>query len=136
MVRGLIGSGLAALGIVGGAAAIHYSNNGSATVKVKDHGVTRTVKLGGAGGATYSCPAGTEDKLKPIDITSGRIKITLQDVRSQLRRLDAQYPNHVAPGPVVTRYNGLIRREHALVTAFNNSVAQHNQTIQSDCTKD
>jgi len=91
MIRGLIGTGLAGLGIVGGAAAIHYSDNGSATVKVKDHGVTRTVKLGGAGGATYSCPASADRKLRPIDISSGRIKLTLHDVRSELRQLDA-YP--------------------------------------------
>jgi hypothetical protein len=135
MIRGVIGAGLASLGLVGGAAAIKYNDSGGATVKVKDHGVTRTVKLGGAGGQTYSCPAGTQSKLQPIDIQSGRIKLTLQDVEGELRQIQAQYPGGRAPGAVVGQYNDLVRRDRALTTAFNNTVAQHNQVIQSDCTK-
>jgi hypothetical protein len=136
VIRGLIGTGLAGLGLVGGAAAIHYSDNGSATVKVKDHGVTRTVKLGGGGGQSYSCPASAIDKMRPIDIQSGRIKLTIQDVEGEMKQIEAQYPGGTAPGAVVHRYNGLFRRDHELVAAFNDSIAQHNQIIQSDCTKE
>jgi hypothetical protein len=131
----LVATGLAGLGLVGGAAAIHYNHSGGATVKVNDHGVTRTVRLGGAGGQSYSCPAGTKAKLSPIDITSGRIKLTLQDVDGQLHQIHAQYPGGTAPAPIARHFNSLLRRDHALVTAFNNSVAQHNQVINSDCTK-
>jgi hypothetical protein len=136
VIRGLIGTGLAGLGLVGGAAAVHYSDSGSATVKVKDHGVTRTVKLGGAGGQAYSCPASAFDKMRPIDIQSGRIKLTIQDVEGEMKQIEAQYPGGVAPGAIVRRYNDLGRRDDQLVAAFNNSVAQHNQIIQSDCTKE
>jgi len=136
MIRGLIGTGLAGLGIVGGVAAIHYSDNGSATVTVKNHGVTRTVKLRGAGGPTYSCPVGTVSKLRPVDILSGRIKLTIHDVERKLKPLKARYPGGTAPGAVVRYYNGLVRRDRRLVRAFNDSVAQHNRIIRTDCTKD
>jgi hypothetical protein len=132
VIRGLIGTGLA---LVGGAAAIHYGHNGSATVKVNDHGVVRTVKLGGSGGQAYSCPTSAIDKMKPIDITSGRIKLTIQDVEGEARQIHAHYPGRFAPPAVARRYNDLLRRDQQLTTAFNNSVAQHNQIIQSGCTK-
>lgn len=105
-------------------------------MKVTDHGVTRTVKLGGAGGQTYSCPAPTRDKLKPIDIQSGRIKLTIKDVEGELRQDQAQYPSGTAPAAVVARHNELVRRDRELVRAFNDSVAEHNRIIQSDCTKE
>ena len=135
MIRGLIGTGLAGLGLVGGAAAVHYNDSGGATVKVKDHGVTRTVKLGGGGGQAYSCPASATDKMRPIDIQSGRIKLTIKDVEGDMTQIEAQYPGGTAPGAVVRRYNALSRRDHELVAAFNQSIVQHNQIIQSDCTK-
>ena len=128
MIRGLIGTGLA---LVGGAAAIHYGTNGSATVKVNDHGVVRTVKLGGSGGQTYSCPASASDKMKPIDITSGRIKLTIQDVEGELRQIHAKYPGRFAPPAMANHYNELLQRDHQLTRAFNNSIAQHNQILQS-----
>jgi hypothetical protein len=136
VLRGLIGTGLASLGLVGGAAAIHYNDSGGATVKVKDHGVTRTVKLGGPGGQTYSCPNSAFEKMKPIDIQSGRIKLTVQDVEGEMKQIQAQNPGNVVPPGVVRRYNDLLRRDDQLITAFNNTVAQHNQILQSDCTKE
>jgi hypothetical protein len=69
---------LAALGVIGaGTAHVIFNNNGSETVKVTSHGVTRTVRLGGSGGQSYSCPNGSEveKKLTPIDETSGRINL-------------------------------------------------------------
>lgn len=132
MIRGLIGTGLA---LVGGAAAIHYSDNGSATVKVNDDGVVRVVKLGRPGGQAYSCPASAFDKMKPIDITSARIKLTIQDVEGEVRQLHAEFPGRFAPPAIARRYNGLLRRDQQLTTAFNDSLTQHNQILESDCTK-
>jgi hypothetical protein len=133
MLRWVAG-GLASIAVVGGgAAAVHYGKNGSATVKVKDHGVTRTVKLGGPGGATFSCPAETNAKLTPVDIQGGRIKLTIQDVERELKQLETQYPGGAAPGSVVSHYNGLVRRDRQLVTAFNQTIARHNEIIRSDC---
>lgn len=67
---------LAGLGLIGGAGTVIYNNNGDATVKIKDDRTRKvqTVRLGGAGGKSFSCPSGTREKFEPYDIRLGRIK--------------------------------------------------------------
>ena len=135
MLQQVLGVGLASLGLVGGAAAIKYDDNGSATVRFTDHGKTRTVTLAVAGGPGYSCPADIDQRLAPTDMLSARIKLTLREVDAQLDRIEAQNPGRVAPPGVARRYNGLAARERRLAKAFNRSVARHNAVLEDVCTK-
>jgi hypothetical protein len=136
MLRKALGAGLAGLGLVGGAAAVHYDSNGKTSVTVKDavHHRTESVQLSGASGKTYSCPPGTRAKIEPHDLLAGRIEITLRHVRKTERTIERRYPNHRAAGSVVDRYNALQRRDHKLVAAFNREVDAHNAILGSDCT--
>jgi hypothetical protein len=135
VIRRAIAGGLAGLGLIGGTASVVYNSNGDATVKIKDStGKVQTVNIGGAGGQTFSCPSGTHSKLEPYDIKAGRIKLTLQQVRRQEKRIEQQYPGHQAPDPVVTRYRALSRQDDRLVAAFNAAIDAHNAILDQDCT--
>jgi hypothetical protein len=109
---------------------------------------TATIRLK-SGGKTYECPAGTRDKLSPIDQRAGAAQLQLSSVRGDLRRttrrlkeLDKLYPGHTAPTQaLVNEYNGLLRkgrrleaRESRLVRAYNDTADAHNHVLQTDCT--
>ena len=127
-------AGLAGLGLVGGTAAVKYDDSGSATVKVTDHGETRTVKLLVApDGPRYSCPADIDDQRAPRDELSARIKLTLREVGAELDRLEVRYPGPVVEPVIARRYNRLARRERRLTRAFNRSVAKHNALLKEEC---
>jgi hypothetical protein len=91
-----------------------------------------SVTLSGVGG-TFSCPEGTHKKVEPYDVTLGRIKLTLQQVRRQEHGLERRYPSHRAPGPAVDKYNALRHRDHRLVAAFNAEVDARNALLKRDC---
>ena len=134
MIKELVATGLAGLGIVGGVAAVKYSDDGSAKVEISEDGQTRTVRLGAdQSGPGYSCPAGIDSMLAPIDETSGRIKLTIQDVDAKIDQIDAEYPGQYAPGLVVKRYNALVEREHELTDEFNDSVDRRNAVLEAEC---
>jgi len=104
--RGVVGS-LAALGLIGGAGAVHW-HGGTATVSVKDqNGVTHSTSITGDSGHQYSCPAGEQDKLNKFIEAAGRIKITQQE---QPARYDE------------------------LVPAYNAQIDAYNAALQADCT--
>jgi hypothetical protein len=126
---------VAGLGLIGGVGSVVYDNGGDATVKIRNEktGVVQSVTIGGDG-QRFSCPAGTREKLEAHTIQAGRIKITQQQVRRQLRKLEAKYPDNVAPGPVVDRYNALVRRDERLLDAYNAEVDAHNAILDRDCT--
>jgi hypothetical protein len=133
MIRRTVGAGLAGLGLIGGAGAVAYDEDGSATVTIKGKsGGEQTVRLQG-GGRTFSCPDGTEAKVSPYDIKLGRIDLTIRQVRRQERKLETQYPDHNAPAPVAERYNALLRRDKRLVSAYNSTVDRRNAIIDADC---
>jgi hypothetical protein len=133
MIRRTVGAGLAGLGLIGGAGAVAYNEDGSATVTVKDKaGVAQTVRLE-SGGKTFSCPDGTEEKVSPHDIRLGRIDLTIRRVRRQERKLEMQYPDHNAPALAADRYNALLRRDKRLVSAYNSTVDRRNAIIDTDC---
>ena len=136
MLRGALGIGLVSLGLVGGTPAIKYDERGSATVKFIEHGKTRTVTLGVAGGPGYSCPVDIGHQLAPVDRLSARIKLTLREVGAELDRIEAHDPGRVVPPYVARRYNGLAARERRLARSFNRSVAKHNALLADMCTKD
>lgn len=133
MIRRAVGAGLAGLGLIGGAGAVAYNDDGSATVTIKDKsGGEQTVQLRG-GGKTFSCPDGTEEKVSPYDIRAGRFDLTIRQVRRRERKLEAQYPSHNARTPVARRYNALLRRDKRLVSAYNSTVDTRNEVIDADC---
>jgi hypothetical protein len=119
--------------LIGGAGTVVYNNSGDATVRIQDQktGQVQTVRIT-SGGQRFSCPSGTREKLEPHDIRAGRITLTLQQVRREIRKIDDQYPGNVAPGPVVDRYNALVRRDDRLVAAYNAEV----DILERDCTAD
>jgi hypothetical protein len=128
--------GVAGLALIGGAGSVVYNGGGDATVKITnpESGVVQSVRLSGGDGQTFSCPPGTNDMVTPHDIKLGRIKLTLQQVRREIRRIERQYPNNVAPGHIVDRYNALSRRDTRLVRAYNVEVDVRNAIIDRDCT--
>jgi hypothetical protein len=126
-------AGLAGLGLIGGAGNVIYNSNGDATVKIKDaNGHVQSVTIAG-GGAAYSCPDGTHDKLASYDIRLGRIELTLRQVRRGEQTIEKQYPKR-APHRVVVRYKGLVQRERKLVDAYNVQVDARNAILDADCT--
>lgn len=151
-MKRLVVGGLAALGLVGGTATVVYDHSGNATVKVTEHGVTRSVEIKGSlGGPKYSCPEDViEKKITPTVKLAGRIKLTLHDVesrlgplQSQLNTLKARYPSGEAPDPVVTRYNGLLSRYNSLVdhaeglqSAYNKAIDRHNTVMAQECERE
>ncbi len=127
-------AGLTGLGLIGGAGAVAYDDDGTAKVTIKDkQGRTQSVEIGGAGGKSFMCPDGTEAMLEPIDIQAGRIKTTLRQVRKTLNGIEKRYPGGEAPGTVVDRYNRLGKREGRLVDAYNEAIGKHNAVIESEC---
>lgn len=136
LVRGTVAAGLAGLGLVGGAAAVSYKDDGTAEVTVTNkQGQVESVTIAGGNGKTYSCPAGTDSKLEPVDVRAGRIKITMRQLRRQIKALDARYPDHRAPAEVADRYNRMVKRDHRLVDAFNEAIDEHNAILEADCTR-
>src|SRR3954469_14649638 len=90
---------LRSVGLIGGVGAVAYNNNGTPTVTVTDQqgkktAVTLPVEVDGK---TYSCPAGTQDKLKPYDENAGRIMLTIRTVRKSEKTIEKRYPHNVAP---------------------------------------
>jgi hypothetical protein len=149
MIKGAV-AGVLGLGLIGGTGAVVYDDGGSANVTItSESGREQSVRLftDDRTGKSYSCPPGTHDKLSPIDIRAGRIKLTIRQVRRQrrsvrreIRELDARYPDNVASGSVVDRYNGLVDRYNGLGTrgkrltsAFNRSVDAHNDVLKTEC---
>jgi hypothetical protein len=130
-----VAAGIVGLGLVGGAASVVY-DNGDATVTITNPktGQTQSVTITGDDGRTFSCPSGTREKVEPMIVTMARIDLTLQKVRSQIRRIENEYPGHVAPGSVIAQYEALALRDKRLVTAYNDTVGQHNAVIDRDCT--
>lgn len=126
---------LTGLGLIGGAGSVVYNHNGDATVRIKDgSGHVQTVQIAAAHGRSFSCPAGTHDKVAPIDIRLGRIELTLRQVRRTERSIERRYPSHSAPTTVAVQYNALLRRDDRLVSAFNTEVDAHNALIDRLCT--
>src|SRR5689334_460634 len=126
---------LSSVGLIGGVGAVTYGGNGTPTVTVTDTqgkktAVTLPVEVDGK---TYSCPAGTEGKLKPYDENAGRIMLTLNAVRKREKTIEKRYPHHVAPDRIVKRYKALMKRDDSLVKRFNKVVDTRNAILDSDC---
>ena len=133
MIGRAVGAGLVGPGLIGGAGAVVYNDDGSATVTIKDRsGQAQTVRLEG-GGKMFSCPDSTEAKISPYDVRLGRIDLTLRQVRRKEGQLERRYPDQTAPAPVVNRYNSLLRRDKRLVAAYNTTVDERNAIIDADC---
>lgn len=103
-----IATGAAALGLIGGAGAVVYNGDGSATVKIKgDDGVTHTTTLPtDSNGPDYWCDDTASKHLKEYDVELGRIKVTQE-----------AHPE---------RYNDL-------VDEFNRLNAERNQVLETEC---
>ncbi len=129
-------AGLAGLGLIGGAGSVIYKDNGDAVVQIRDKntGKVQSVQIGGAHGRWFSCPAGTRDKVEPFDITLGRIKLTLRQLRRKEHGVEQRYPSHYAPSAFVDSYRALLRRDHRLVSAFNVEMDKRNAVIDQECT--
>jgi hypothetical protein len=95
---GKLAAGVAGLGLIGGAGTVVYNNHGDATVKIKNEktGRVQSVRIE-AGGKSFLCPLGMDDKLKPCDLAAGRIKLTLRQVRGEEHAILRQYPSHRGP---------------------------------------
>ena len=132
---GKLAAGVAGLGLIGGAGTVVYNNHGDATVKIKNEktGRVQSVRIE-AGGKSFLCPVGTDDRLRPYDLAAGRIKLTLRQVGRQERAIFRQYPSHRAPDSVVTHFNTLRARDDRLVTAYNGEIRSHNAILRRDCT--
>jgi hypothetical protein len=114
---------------------VSYDDEGGTTVAIDDQGAERKVTLPvEVGGKTYECPVGTSEKRAIYDGLAGRIEAALQDVRRDADRIEARYPDGVAPHSTVRRYSALISREKRLITRFNRAAAKSNAILESDCT--
>lgn len=127
-------AGVAGVGLIGGAGTVVYNNHGDATVKIKNEktGRVQSVRIE-AGGKSFLCPVGIDDKLRPHDLAAARIKLTLRQVRREEQVLLRKHPSG-APDPVVTRFNALRRRDDRLVAAYNGEIRSHNAILRRDCT--
>lgn len=127
------------------------TNTGSTDVRVTVPSTTpasppTTVHIA-SGGKTYSCPAGENDKLHPLEQQAGGLQVRidtrrsqLKDITAQLNKIDAAYPGHTAPAQIAGEYNGLLKKgravettESQLVQHFNDVVDQHNSMLKADC---
>ena len=133
-------AGIASLGLIGGVGSVVYNNHG-ATVRIRgSNGQMQSVHIG-FGKHRYECPSGESQKLNPLVIREGRIKLTMKDVVAELRRLKAKPPGAHASrqaiaryNAVVPRYNAALRRARRLGSAFDATAHQYNAIIDSDCT--
>jgi hypothetical protein len=127
-------AGLVGLGLVGGAGAAVYSDDGTPTVTIKDErGVPRTVEFD-THGKEFSCPPEAARKLSPYDIRAGRITLTLRRVRRREKAIEKRYPSRDdAPGHVAERYDALVDRDNRLVEAFNEQIERRNAIIEEEC---
>lgn len=140
MIKGLIATGVVGLGLVGGAGAVTYSDDGTATVRIDEHNTPKdssddartTFKTGGK---TYSCPTRLGDRLESGDIKAGRIEITMKRNRKRLDAIDKANPDRVLPPAVYDEYQRRSKRDKALVAAFNDQVDLHNAILEVNCTK-
>jgi hypothetical protein len=110
-----IATGAAALGLIGGAGAVAYHDDGSATVKIKNDktGQTQSVDLkGDESGPSYMCDSDPTEHLKQYDVELGRIKITMQGAQAD-----------------PSRYN-------QLVDAFNALNDERSQVLEDECDAD
>jgi len=121
--------------LIGGAGTVVYNTHGDATVKIMNEktGRVQSVRIE-AGGKSFLCPLGMDDKLKPYDLAAGRIKLTLGQVRGEEHAILRQYPSHRGPDSVVTHFNTLRRRDDRLVAAYNGEIRSHNAILRRDCT--
>lgn len=116
-------------------ASVTYDDSGGATVAVDDQGAAREVALPVVvGGVTYDCPIDTNEKRAPYDRLAGRMKVALEDVRRDADRIEARYPDGVAPASIVSQHSALVAREKRLIARFNRAVAKSNAVLDSDCT--
>jgi hypothetical protein len=129
-------SGLTALGLIGGAGSVVYNSHGDATVKIKDaSGHVQTVQISANHAKAFSCPTGTHDKVAPLDIKLGRIKLTQQSVKRSELAIEHKYPvNSTPPRAVLVRYKALLRQDDRLTAAYNATVDKHNAIIDKLCT--
>lgn len=108
---------------------------------------TRTTVHLSSGGKSYSCPAGEDDKLRPLTQQAGELqvridtaRVQLKDITARLDKINAAYPGNAAPPQVAAEYNGLLKQGRALDTSesqlvqqFNDVVDQHNSMLKADC---
>ncbi len=127
-------AGLAGLGLVAGAGSVVYNHHG-ATVQIKGpNGQVHSVHLA-FGKQHFQCPPGEDSKLNPILIRQGRIKLTLNGLETDLRKIDHEYPTAKhAPHSVIRHYNADVSRGRRLLKAYRSSVHEYNATLARDCT--
>lgn len=129
-------AGLAGLGLVAGAGSVAYNHNG-ATVRIKGrNGQVQSVHIG-LSGRQYSCPSGEHDKLNPLLIQAGRIKLTLNGVEAKLHRIVAKYRTRSrfahAPRQVRERFAAELTQRKRLASAFNAAGHRYNTLLHADC---
>jgi hypothetical protein len=134
-VRRII-AGIAGLGLVAGAGSVAYNHHG-ATVRIRgSNGQVQNVHINFSG-RKMSCPSGEHNKLNPLVIQIGRIKLTLKGVEAKLRGIVAKYPTRKqfahAPLPVLERFKADIKQGKRLESAFNSSVHRYNSVLDADC---
>ena len=134
-------AGLAGLGLIGGVGSVVYNNDGDATVKIKDtSGHVQTVTIKSGDGPKYMCPESAENKLKPADITLGRIELTIQHVereeKREVKKIKHLYPNGGPPDSVLKRYYALYRRDVRLVKGYNAESDARNNVLSQECELD
>ena len=131
-MRRIIG-GLAGLGLIAGAGSVVYNHHG-ATVQIKGpNGQVQNVHIA-FGKQHYQCPSGEDSKLNPVLIREGRIKLTVQGLEADLRKIDRKYPGKHAPHSVVTRYDADVVRGRRLLKAYRAAVHEYNGILGRDCT--
>ena len=129
-------AGLVGLGLAAGAGSVVYHNHG-ATVKIKgSNGQVQNVHIAFKG-QQMSCPSGEGDKVNPLVIELGRIKLTLKGVETDLRRFAAKYPSRKrlahAPRQAVVRFKDELTRGKRLESAYNAITHRYNATLDADC---
>jgi hypothetical protein len=131
--------GIAGLGLVAGAGSVAYNhNNKSATVHIRGaNGQVQSVHIGFTG-RQFSCPSGEHNKLNPLVIKAGRIKLSLKGVEADLRSVDEKYPSRKllahAPRGVIERFSAELERGKRLESAFNANADRYDAMIKADCT--
>ena len=125
-------AGLVGLGLVGGAGAAGYSDDGSPTVKTRTSVATinRRARDSGQG----ALPPAAAHKLWPHDIRAGRITLTLRRVRRREKAIERRYPSRDDALPcTVANARRPRRRDDRLVAAFNEQIKRRNAIIDEEC---